>query len=737
MAMGVGALVFTALLVVPASTFEFQVNVKSSLHFDASGAKNRPVTKVVTLLEDMKNQMEQEHEEDQEIYEKMACWCETNDKEKTKAIADAEARISDLNTAIETLTATSSRLNTELENLDKEIKKNQEALDQATAIRTKQLAEFNEEEKDMLQSISALKSAIVVLSKHHSAAMIQGAELQVVTTLQHELQKHQSLLAGVLTRSQRNAIEALIQSPDDLLKESQKDGTSTDLLLKDSQKDYWADEDDDKAKKQLALSHIKGAKGKAAPYKPASGEIFGILKQMKESFEENLSQSQKDEIENAKAYEELKAAKEEEIAAGQAQVEAKTQELAVTDEKNAQAKQDLEDTENSLSADEKFLMNLKEKCALSDKEWEERQKERNAEIEAVSKALAILTSDDAKDMFSKTFNFIQTKQTKIRSKNINMASKVLSDAARRLHSPTLQAIALRVRLDAFTKVKQAIDDMIKQLMTDKEDEIKHKDDCVEGFNTNEKETMDEERTKKDLTAKIEDLTMQIDELSKSIEEMKGEIKEMKFQLRRAGEDREKQNKEFQAVVADQRATMKLLEQAMNVLKDFYESAFLLQLKRKQEAAKLHKQGPPPPPGLKEYSKSGGSGAVIQLLANIINDAKAMEAEAIASEEDSQKTYEEMVQDTNKSVEENEKAIVNKEELKAEAEGVKTEKEEELETTMKNLEQLSNTNADLHKDCDFTIKNFDIRQTARDQEVEALKQAKAILSGAKFDAFLQR
>jgi len=231
--------------------------------------------------------------------------------------------------------------------------------------------------------------------------------------------------------------------------------------------------------------------------------------------------------------------------------------------------------------------------------------------------------------------------------------------------------------------------------------------------------------------------MQIDELSKSIEEMKGEIKEMKFQLRRAGEDREKQNKEFQAVVADQRATMKLLEQAMNVLKDFYESAFLLQLKRKQEAAKLHKQGPPPPPGLKEYSKSGGSGAVIQLLANIINDAKAMEAEAIASEEDSQKTYEEMVQDTNKSVEENEKAIVNKEELKAEAEGVKTEKEEELETTMKNLEQLSNTNADLHKDCDFTIKNFDIRQTARDQEVEALKQAKAILSGAKFDAFLQR
>ena len=41
-----------------------------------------------------------------------------------------------------------------------------------------------------------------------------------------------------------------------------------------------------------------------------------------------------------------------------------------------------------------------------------------------------------------------------------------------------------------------------------------------------------------------------------------------------------------------------------------------------------------------------------------------------------------------------------------------------------------------RDCDFVMKNFEIRQTARDEEIEALKQAKAILSGAKFEAFLQ-
>merc|ERR1719513_244271 len=154
--------------------------VTSSLSFDVQAAKNRPVSKVITLLKDMLKQLEKEAEEDEEIYDKMACWCETNDKEKTKSIADAEAKIEDLTTKIEELTALSARLNTEIKNLESEVAKNQEALDKATAIRKKQLAEFNAEEKDLLQSISALKAAITVLSKHHGGALVQLPEAHVM-----------------------------------------------------------------------------------------------------------------------------------------------------------------------------------------------------------------------------------------------------------------------------------------------------------------------------------------------------------------------------------------------------------------------------------------------------------------------------------------------------------------------------------------------------------------------------
>merc|ERR1719410_913206 len=125
-----------------------------------------------------------------------------------------------------------------------------------------------------------------------------------------------------------------------------------------------------------------------------------------------------------------------------------------------------------------------------------------------------------------------------------------------------------------------------------------------------------------------------------------------------------------------------------------------------------------------------------MIQQIISDAKAMEAEAIRAEEDAQKAYEDFVKETNTSIETKNEDIVNKSEEKAKAEADLVQANEEKEATLLELEQLSNYNAELHESCDFIVKNFEIRQTARDEEIEALKQAKAILSGADFEALLQ-
>merc|ERR1712228_799487 len=96
----------------------------------------------------------------------------------------------------------------------------------------------------------------------------------------------------------------------------------------------------------------------------------------------------------------------------------------------------------------------------------------------------------------------------------------------------------------------------------------------------------------------------------------------------------------------------------------------------------------------------------------------------------------MGKETNNSIEAKSRDIVSKTEEKAEAETDLVEAQKAKAAVLLELEQLSNYNAELHQSCDFVLKNFDLRQAARDEEVEALRQAKAILSGANFAKFLQ-
>merc|ERR1719261_1477671 len=364
-------------------------------------------------------------------------------------------------------------------------------------------------------------------------------------------------------------------------------------------------------------------------YAPQSGAIFGILSQMKETFETNLENSQKEEMQSQTAYEDLKATKEEEIQAGSDQKDTKTQELADTDAANAQAKQDLEDTRNTLAADQKFLMNLKETCQNTDQEFEERTKTRAEEIKAVSEALAILSSDDAHDTFTSTFNFIQKSSKK--SSTREKAEKILLKAAKKTGDAKIAKLATRVQLDGFKKVSEDIDGMIADLKKEKDADVKMKDFCIEALHKNEVAIEMKARDIEQLDAKISTLTAEIDELAKSIAALQAEIAEMQVQLKRAGEDRELENNDFQAVVADQRATQRLLETALNVLKGFYEKALVQTSARTTQPA-----GPPPPPGFKKYEKSSGAGGVMGMLEQIISETKTMEADAIKAETEAQK-----------------------------------------------------------------------------------------------------
>jgi len=274
-------------------------------------------------------------------------------------------------------------------------------------------------------------------------------------------------------------------------------------------------------------------------------------------------------------------------------------------------------------------------------------------------------------------------------------------------------------------VKASIDAMVTELVKEKQDEIKQKDFCVDEFNKNEMQTQKKIRGKTDATSANAGLDTSIKALTAAIGALTDEITEMQTQLKRAGEDRAKENKEFQMTVADQRATQKLLTAALNILKGFY---------AKKAAAALVQAAPA---GFDAHENNAASGGVMGLLGQIINDAKALEAEATRSEADAQKAYESIVKKTNASIEKKNADIVNKKEDKAKKDGELVAGKKNKAAIMLELEQLGNAKAALNSACDFVMKNFEVRQTARDEEIDALKQAKSILSGSKFSAFLQR
>merc|ERR1719502_1442087 len=114
----------------------------------------------------------------------------------------------------------------------------------------------------------------------------------------------------------------------------------------------------------------------------------------------------------------------------------KTNELAATDEKNAEEAEDLADTKKTLSADQEFLANLKEQCSLINDQFAERTKTRQLEMEAVSKAMAVLSSDDARDLSSKTLGFVQT-HSATQSRRRTEASKVLAAVAKKTQNANI------------------------------------------------------------------------------------------------------------------------------------------------------------------------------------------------------------------------------------------------------------------------------------------------------------
>merc|ERR1719326_2357477 len=465
------------------------------------------------------------------------------------------------------------------------------------------------------------------------------------------------------------------------------------------------------------------------------------------------------------------SAKEKEIAAATAAIESKTERAGQTAVEIVNLKNDLEDTKEELGADEVFLMELKKSCSSKATEYEERVKARSLELVAIAETIKILNDDDALDLFKKTLPSPSLLQLENRNKDLRIqalaALKKMKDVA---GSPDLSLIsmALRGKKVGFEKVIKMIDELVAQLAKEQEDDDAHLKWCSAQFDTSEDTEKDLKRRIAGLETKIAEAETGIATLIHELAILKQGIKDTDKAVEEATTQRKDEHKEFVASAAENNAALQLLEVAKNRMNKFYNpSLYVAPTQRpltqeeqiyvnsggadpriaEAEAAgppggiagtgvtvftqmRVKDAPPPPPETVDAYAKKDASGPVA-LIDKLKRDLEMEVQAAERDEEEAQKDYEEFMSDSVAKRTADSKSITEKEAQKAGLEADLMAAKDLRKTKVAELLATQEYITQLHGSCDFLVQNFDLRKKARADKTDALKRAKAVLSGADF------
>merc|ERR1719272_486376 len=504
--------------------------------------------------------------------------------------------------------------------------------------------------------------------------------------------------------------------------------------------------DDDRESVMVFLSG--STEGTTQRYVPKGGEIVGILKDMKDGFDKDLKAVEKVEAESVGVLQELSTAKAREIHSHTTSIEKKTSRVGELDLNIVRMKQELTEDEAALIANKQFLNDLGSDCATKSKDMELRVKTRAEELVAIHDTIKILNDDDALEMFKKTLpgssSMMQTGSGKKEAAKAE-AVRVLRKAA---HTDAdadesggndlrFLELALMGKKVDFTKVLKMIDEMVNILKQEQVDDEAKKEYCRMQLDAVEDKS-------KTVTGVIHDLEVDIDEKIGAMATLKDELKvhnaairELDKLVAEATGQRKDENTEFTQLMSDDTAAKELLAFAKNRLQKFYNPK--LYKEPSQAAAFLqivsaHKQEPGPPPATfgKEYSKkSEEGGGVVQMIDLLIRDLDKEMTEAQTQEEFAQKAYEELMNDSASKRAKDVKGIQVKESARADTEETLTAAKGDLSDKKAEFMAIEKYTAQLHSECDWLLQNFDLRHSARAEEMDALKTAKAVLSGADF------
>jgi len=646
----------------------------------SESAKVTPIQKVLTLMEELEAKCIKEKKEEEVRFSAFSQWCENTKGSKTREIEAGEAKMEELEAAIEKAAVLIRKLTERIQELDEDVARWKKDEESATAVRDKERADYQATFTDYTESINAIGQAISVLKKQ-DADKAQASLLQV-----RSLRR--------LSQRSKSVLDAYLNQP----------------------------------------AGLEVSAPEANAYEFQSGGVVEMLEKLEDQFTGEKRKLEKDELGAQQSYEQIMQQLADDIENATFEINKKTKLRAETEEKKAELEGDLAATTKERDEDKKYLEEMLALCEMKTADFESRNKLRGEEIEAIAKAKEIIGSQAVAGSGDKHLPALlqigekrSASMAQLRSDMNSPAQKqivmFLSQQAKKTGSHLLEEIAAQAAANPFGKVKKMIKDLIVKLMEEATSEAEHKGWCDTELTTN-KQTRDKKTSEvNELTSLIEELTATIAELTQDIADLTKAVKELDAEMAKETDERSKAKAANTQTIADAQAAQAAVEAATAVLKDFY---------AKSAQATAFAQGPAedaPETFDKPYKGAlPEGGGIVDFLEVILSDFQRLESETAAAEAEQEDSYKNYMFESKKDKALKEGEIKLKSETKTDKESALEQAKTDLKTTQEQLDQALAYYEKLRPKCVDSGITYEERVKRREEEIVSLQEALKILSG---------
>merc|ERR1719473_2597839 len=481
------------------------------------------IGKVTKILKDILKKNKEDGEKDRELFAKFRCYCDTNTKEKTESVDTLTKQIKLLSSEIAELQADTGKRSAENGELSIQISENEAARAMADSVRDKDNTAFKDQETDLTAAISSLDQAIDTLSAigadmtAANADRVSGADTGSFLKKDTHVSKASMKMLGLKT-TMKHAFEA------------------ASALLTGKQR-------------RTLTSFIQAPFGGA--YQSQSGEIVGILKNMRDTFKSNLADARTKESTSQDDYDKFSKVKTDNFDKMKKVFEKNEEVMGTNDDEVSSKKGSKSEAEANFLDDSQFLAKLTALCEKKTKEYEKRKMIRSNEEAAVAQGVSILNSEEAASAFSDVKAtteggtgpmFMQISKHSASSYDgvRPTVQHMVQRAAMKLKSLKLAKVAVALEKgNPFEKVVKSIEDMVELIAKEEKADDEQKAWC-------DSEREEAFTTKGEKEDAIDGLIEKIDSLDDTVNNEETGLKKQKADAY----DSLKQNR------ADQKTTIK-------------------------------------------------------------------------------------------------------------------------------------------------------------------------------------